>query len=237
MQMLPLGRYWGFGWLPRSTVTASASNMVGKLRGTMYLLRNGRLPEPWTTIISSLKIFTQKRYQQGPSWTSWPEHKLQASVISKRGELGTRSIVLQNLNATIIRFKCPALWERLIFFIWFIGVISIQRGNVYRKRARGKKKGATGCSMIHVFSLILPKEFSSRKLLHVYSMETFSITLCLSPHCLLFAFGWELTFDRWLCILLLPSWNSSLLFLEDLAVSSRPEIEGISTTSICSTSG
>lgn len=147
----------------------------------MYLLRYGQGYQslgPQSSL--ALKFFTQKRYQLGPSWSSWSEHKLQASVISKRGELGTGSIVLQNRNATIIRFKCPALWERIIFFIWFIGVISIQRGNVYRKRARGKKR-ATGCSMIHDCSLNLPKEFSSRKLLNVYNMETFSITLCLSP--------------------------------------------------------
>lgn len=87
------------------------------------------------------------------------------------------------------------------------------------------------------FSSNSAKKFSLRKLLNVYIMETFNIPFVCLPHCLLLAFGWKLTFDRWLCIPLLPCWISSLLFLEDLAVSCRPDIKHISRASICSTSG
>ena len=80
-----------------------------------------------------------------------------------------------------------------------------------------------GYNMIHVFSQILPKQFCSRTLVNVYNTEKLTTSLCLLPHYMLFAFGWKQTFDWWLCILLSPSWISSLLFLEDLAVSTRPE--------------
>lgn len=75
-------------------------------------------------------------------------------------------------------------------------------------------KGVRVFSVIHGFSFIMPKEFSWRKLLNVYMLETlrFSPSLSLS---LTVCFGWKLTFDRWFCILLLPCWIYSLLFSED----------------------
>lgn len=149
------------------------------------------------------------------TWTRvWAE---QAACFSnfQGGQLGC--IVLQNHNVTIIRFKCPDSWKGATF-TWFIDVISIKSKE--KESKRGKR--AIAC-MIHGFSLNLPERFCPRTLLNVYNMEKFTISLL--PQCLLFAFGWKLTFDWWLWILFLPSWISSLLFLEDLVLCIRSVIE------------
>lgn len=116
--------------------------------------------------------------------SSWPERKFQASAISITGKLGTASTALRNHNATVIRFKCPVPWKKGSLFVRFVQVFITQTATAEENR----KKSATSWSMIHDFSLILPKEFTSRNLPNVYNMETFSISFCfplsLSAFCL-----------------------------------------------------
>lgn len=112
--------------------------------------------------------------------SSWPERKFQASSISITGKLGKAFTALRNHNATVIRFKCPVPWKKDHFSC------NLFRFSSHRQQLL--KKSTTSWSMIHDFSLILPKEFTSRNLPNVYNMETFSISFCfplsLSAFCL-----------------------------------------------------
>lgn len=71
----------------------------------MYLLRNGQgyrslKPQPF----QALQFVPKNGINMG---FFWPEHKLQASVISKRGELWTGSIVLHNPDYNQLQTASP----------------------------------------------------------------------------------------------------------------------------------
>lgn len=100
----------------------------------------------------------------------------------KEENLGAQSC--KNLNVTIIRFKCPVSWKRATFHLIYYSDQHTESGTLsfgVSGEQEWGKKSVTGCSMIHDFSLIVPKEFSSRKLLNVYNIETSSMSRCCSP--------------------------------------------------------
>lgn len=150
--------------------------MVWKLKGPMYLLRNGQgyrslKPQPF----QALQFVPKNGINMG---FFWPEHKLQASVISKRGELWTGSIGLHNPDYNQLQTASPFKKLKRITFLMIYW---------YDQHTKNKKKRLIQRSMIHDFSLILPNVFSSRKLLNVYNMETLSMSRWLGNY------SWQIT--------------------------------------------